>query len=155
MDDVVLVAGDPAEQPAGVTSSSPSRHVVQFQSRNPIWRLSPWHNGSSLYDSYELKAMTHQLNKAVQQASAAASSSPYVSGHLQSPFCRQRLDSIYKQNTKNQKRISGGQAAIDRNPSAGPASARGFVIRLWKKIKHGIFRSKQKNGNTQPKTRRI
>ncbi|KAL6318685.1 hypothetical protein AAG906_001158 [Vitis piasezkii] len=139
--DHVLPAGEPAEQPAGMTHS-PSTYVVQFQTRNPIWRLSPWHNGSTLYDSYELKAVTHQLNKAIQQASTAASSSPYVS-HLKSPFCRQRLDSIYKQATKTQRRISGGQAPHDRNPSAG--RARGFVTRLWKKLKQGLFRSKQKN----------
>ncbi|PQQ20478.1 hypothetical protein Pyn_22277 [Prunus yedoensis var. nudiflora] len=33
---------------------------------SPIWRLSPRHNGSTLYDSYELRAVTHQLNKAIQ-----------------------------------------------------------------------------------------
>lgn len=150
---VIVMGHAPAEQPAaGLTyssSSPPSGHAVQLPTRNPFWRLSPWHNGSVLYDLYELKAVTHQLNKAIQQASAATAptSSPPFASHVNSPYCRQLRDSIYKQNTKMQRRISSGQVvaavACDGSPSAG--GAKGFVTRLWKKLKQGFFRSKQKN----------
>ncbi|KAH6807743.1 Avr9/Cf-9 rapidly elicited protein [Perilla frutescens var. frutescens] len=105
-----------------------------------IWKLSPKHNGSNLLDSYELQAITRQLNHAIR-----ASNSPSTprSFHLKSPFYLHRLDRIYKQNSKTSKKIStskkNGGVSESRTEAKG---TRGFVLRLWNKVKCGLVRGK-------------
>ncbi|KAA8542533.1 hypothetical protein F0562_023685 [Nyssa sinensis] len=95
------------------------------------------HNGSTLYDSYELQAVTKQLNRALNGSNGPLS--PY-SYYLKSPFYRQRWDHIFKENSKTPKRIKCSNAALDVKASVG--GTRGFVMRLWKKVKRGFTRSK-------------
>ncbi|GFZ03521.1 hypothetical protein Acr_16g0001450 [Actinidia rufa] len=104
---------------------------------SPVWRVSPKHNGSTLYDSFELQAVTKQLNKALQGSNGPLS--PY-SLYLKSPYYRQRLDRIYKKNMKKPKSITSRRvesAKVDEK--AGARGNGGFVARLWMKVKRGLL----------------
>ncbi|KDP31321.1 hypothetical protein JCGZ_11697 [Jatropha curcas] len=119
---------------------TPPAHAMK-----PIFRMSPRHNGSTLYDSFELRAVTNQLNKAIQSLNC---SSPTLMSYLKSPFYGQRLDSIYKENAKTPKKIMGSQLArrsIDKRASR--TAGGGLMSRLWKKVKQGLLWSKQRNDN--------
>ncbi|PQQ20470.1 hypothetical protein Pyn_22269 [Prunus yedoensis var. nudiflora] len=117
---------------------------------SPIWRLSPRHNGSTLYDSYELRAVTHQLNKAIQ---ASKASSPHYMYCFNSPFYTQGLSRVSKQNVETPKRIlcqqqlSCAAATADKKPSTRPprAASMGFVTRAWRKVKQGFLKNKPGN----------
>lgn len=130
--------------PRGSPTSTDSPAEKQLSmTLNPIWRISPRPNGSTLFDSYELQAVTHQLNKAMQ----GTTGSPTYINYIKSPFYRQRLGQIYKENAKTPKKIVCSQAPfsdIDRKVNMR-ASTRGFVARLWKKVKKGLLRNNQKN----------
>lgn len=105
---------------------------------NPLWRLSPWHNGSTLYDAYELRAVTHQLNRAVQGSNHSLVS-PF---NMVSPFCQQRLESMYKENAKPSKRISYCKYACSSQDNRGGLRGnRGIIMRLWKKLKRGFIKN--------------
>lgn len=103
---------------------------------NPIWKFSPTDkaHGSNLYDSYELQAVTKQLNRAIH----GGPFSPY-SYYLKSPFCRKGLNRIRRENANTPKTISC--ARLDGDLKASTRATRGFVLRLWKKVKHGFVRS--------------
>lgn len=130
------------------SSRTPQTHA-QFWTLSPIKNLkvSPKHDGSTLYDSFELRAITHQLNKAIQASNV--SSPPYLCHLKNSPFYRQQLGHIYKKNAKTSRRASSSLPACavhdkrmsmaDTNEGSG-----GFVTRLWKKVKQGLLRNKQK-----------
>lgn len=99
---------------------------------------SPKHNGSNLLDSYELQAITRQLNRAIRVSNGH--SSPH-SFHLKSPFYLHRLDRIYKENSKTSKKISSSK----KNGGVGDSrieakGTRGFVLRLWNKVRCGLVR---------------
>ncbi|KAJ4713155.1 putative ATP-binding cassette sub-family D member 4 [Melia azedarach] len=119
--------------------------VEKQRSTSPFWRLSPRHNGSTLYDSYELQAVTRQINKAM--LGSTGFNSPTYLRFMNSPFYRHRLDRIYRENEKTPKRIVCSivtGATIGRKVSmrgTRPATA-GFVTKLWKKVK-GLLRNKQ------------
>jgi hypothetical protein len=106
---------------------------THFWAVSPILKLSPKHGGSTLYDSFELRAITHQLNKAIQGS--------------KSPFYHQQLDRIriHRENVKTPRRISLSardnkkMSMTDTSEGSG-----GFVTRLWKKVKQGLLRNKQK-----------
>lgn len=122
-------AGSPAEKQLSVNL-------------NPIWRISPRPNSSTLFDSHELQAVTHQLNKAMQ----GTTGSPTYMNYIKSPFYRRRLGQIYKENAKTPKKIVCSQVPfgnLDRMVNTR-AATRGFVARLWKKVKQGLFRNNQK-----------
>lgn len=114
----------------------------------PILTPSPRCNGSTLYyDSFELRAVTNHLNKAMQSLNT---SSPTLISFLKSPFYSHYLDSIHKRNAKTPKMIMGSQftrRSLDCKASrAGTTAARGgFIRRLWKKVKQGVLRNKQGN----------
>lgn len=59
------------------SSRTPQTHA-QFWTLSPIKNLkvSPKHDGSTLYDSFELRAITHQLNKAIQASKCVFSTIP-------------------------------------------------------------------------------
>lgn len=111
---------------------------------SPIWKLTPGnHSGkrSNLYDSYELQAVTKQLNRAIRGSKSPLS--PYSYYMKSSPFCSKRMNCIFGNNATTTKRISGLQlnaATYDLNMNE--KGNRGIVLRLWKKIKYGLTRSK-------------
>ncbi|ESW27245.1 hypothetical protein PHAVU_003G185900 [Phaseolus vulgaris] len=118
----------------------------------PTRRLNIEYNGSDLYDSFEFKQMTLQLNKAIQTSKASSptyqemahklnkaiqgsnASSPSYVFHINSPFYRRHLKRIYKQNTKTPRRISSPKVPDKRACTRGPRE-KGFVTRLWFKVK--------------------
>ncbi|PON68950.1 hypothetical protein PanWU01x14_092670 [Parasponia andersonii] len=108
--------------------------------------LSPNYKGSSLYDSYELQAVVHQLNKAIQGSKAF--SPPYIY-NLKSPFYRKRLNRIYRENRESPKtltcsNLSSSTTLDDITSNRGAwMVTRGVVTRLWEKVKRGLQRSKQ------------
>ncbi|GKV35545.1 hypothetical protein SLEP1_g43800 [Rubroshorea leprosula] len=123
-----------------------SRPSADFQPLNLFLKMSPRHNGSTLYDSFELQAVTCQLNKAMQMSLA---SSPTYIRYLQSPLYSQRLDHIRKENANATKKVSYPQVTS----TTGNRKARtketeivtgGIVARLWKKVKHGVLKNKKK-----------
>lgn len=121
-----------------------STTYFHFQPLTPIWRLSPCNSGSTLYDSYELRAVSHQLNRALQGSQAPPSLYFHPSN---SPFhnpYRRCLDHMYRENAKTPKRITGSQLVgetVDAKPSS--QSTRGFIPQLWKKLKRTFLRSKK------------
>lgn len=115
---------------------SPPR--TQFISISPIWKLTPRHNRSTLYyDSFELRAVARQLNKAIQGTNV---SSP--------PFHRRQLDRIHKERNIARKVLTyqPGCSALDKKPSMKSTNqpTKGFVARLWKKVRKGLFRNDHK-----------
>ncbi|XAR49993.1 hypothetical protein NMG60_11004190 [Bertholletia excelsa] len=127
---------DARQQTEGPGGALPLAGVV-----SPVWKLSPnhKHGGSILYDSFELKAMTKQLNKAILGSNAPIS--PY-SYYLKSAFHRQRLDRIYREGANGAGRISSRRR--DDNVAVDAKCPKGFVARLWKVVKRGLLRSGQK-----------
>lgn len=128
-----------------MSSTTTQAHQPHTITASPIWRLSPRHNGSTLYDSFELRAVTQQLNRAIQ--GSKASSSPHYMHCFNSPFYREGLDRIRKASIKTPKRILCSQVSCattrDRKPSTG--STKGFVSRAWNKVKEGFVRNEQRN----------
>ncbi|CAJ1944171.1 unnamed protein product [Sphenostylis stenocarpa] len=115
-------------------------------------RINIEYNGSDLYDSFEFKQMILQLNEAIQTSKASSptyqemahklnkaiqgsnASSPAYVFHINSPFYRRHLKRIYKQNTKTPRRISSPKVP-DKRACTGGTRERGFVSRLWLKVK--------------------
>ncbi|OMO53188.1 hypothetical protein CCACVL1_28821 [Corchorus capsularis] len=127
-------------------TSPPFSHL---QTLNPIARLSPRNNGSTLYDSYELRAVTYQLNKAMQRSSG---SSPAYLCYLKSPFYSEKLVRANRENTRAPKRVLCSHltcATISRNESNNRAKevTRGFAAKLWNKLKLGLLRSITQRNN--------
>lgn len=92
-------------------------------------------NGSNLLDSFELQAITQQLNSAIR-ASNGLSSSPRLSYLMKSPFYLSRLDRIHKENAKMSKKISCSKRDFGEGRSGKDAKgARGFVLLIWNKVK--------------------
>ncbi|KAI5569006.1 hypothetical protein POPTR_012G066250v4 [Populus trichocarpa] len=121
----------------------PPTHV-HLQTLKPIFRVSPHGSGSTLYDSYELRAVTNQLNQAMQGYNGA----PNLLSFLKSPFYSQRLDRTYRQNSKSPKGITYPKLAhvsFDRKASTtGTKSASGSLVsRLWQKVRKELSRTKQ------------
>lgn len=104
-----------------------------------MFRLSPRHNGSDLYDSFELQAVAKQLNRALVKASAG-SFSPKSSGVLKSPFYSKCLGGVYKQNAKASRRISCSQI---RDEAVENRADCGIFLRFWNMAKKGFQRSKR------------
>lgn len=130
-------ASNQAKQPAIGTSTL---------TMSPICSLSPNYKGSALYDSYELQAVVHQLNKAIQGSKAF--SPPYIY-NLKSPFYRKGLNRIYRENKESPKTLTcsnlSSATTLDSKSSNTGAwvVTRGVVTRLWKKVKQGLLRNKQ------------
>lgn len=128
-------------------SSKGSQNNGQSEAMSPALRFSPKYNGSILYDSYELRAVTKQINKAIQGSKVF---SPRYLCSLRSPFYRQQLNRIYKESTNTPKRIlcpRDSCKTLDNQPSNKGAMGitRGVVTWMWKKVKHGFMRNRQRN----------
>lgn len=116
--------------------TSPPR--TQFISISPIWKLTPRQNQSALYyDSFELRAVARQLNKAIQGSNVSPP-----------PFHRRQLDRIHKERNMTRKVLTyqTGCLALDKKPSMKSTNqpTKGFVARLWKKVWKGWFRNDNK-----------
>lgn len=124
----------------------------------PTKRLKFQYNGSDLYDSFEFREMTQQLNKAIQTSNASSpaykemthqlnkaikgsnASSPAYATHLNSRLYQRQLNRIYKENSKTPRRVLGPQVP-DERACGGGTREQGFVSRLWLKVK-GLLRKK-------------
>lgn len=135
----------------------------------PTRRHNFQYNGSDLYDSFEFKQMTIQLNKAFENSSASSpacqemkhklnktihssgASSPAYVFHLNSPFYRHHLNRIYKESNKTPRVISCPRVA-DKQASGRGIRVKGFVTRLWLKVKKGLLWEKHESeeGRNQP-----
>ncbi|XVF08990.1 hypothetical protein REPUB_Repub07fG0051600 [Reevesia pubescens] len=120
-----------------------------LQTLNPISRLSPRDNGSTLYDSFELRAVTYQLNKAMQRSSG---SSPAYLCYLKSPLYSKCLDGVNREYSRAPKRVLCSHltcATINRNACNRRTKevTRGFAAKLWNKVKQGLLRSNIKQMN--------
>lgn len=127
------------------------------QTLSPLLMLSPHHNGSNLLDSFELRAVTRQLKKAMLGSSG---SSPIYLNRINSPFYRHRLDCIYREHAKTPRRIICSKTSEDnlsRKVSARGTrlASGGFVTRLWKKVKQGLLWNKQRKESVSDKVYRI
>ncbi|KAK9090861.1 hypothetical protein Sjap_024038 [Stephania japonica] len=122
---------------------TPYHHHHQKQPLTPTRKLSPWNGASTLYyDSYELRAVTQQLNATIKNTSVASRSSllsPRVSPcRLKYPtrFPLWRcLDRMYEENARKgrQRRVVGCGAV---NTAANHENKKSlFIPRLWSKIK--------------------
>jgi hypothetical protein len=135
----------------------------------PTRRHNFQYNGSDLYDSFEFKQMTIQLNQAIENSNASSPAcqemkhklnkaihgsnalSPAYVFHLNSPFYRHHLNSIYKQSNKTPRRISCPQVE-DRQACGRGTGEKGFVTRLWLKVKKGLLWKKHEGeeGRNKP-----
>ncbi|KAK4436988.1 hypothetical protein Salat_0032700 [Sesamum alatum] len=115
------------------------RNEMDSKPRNPalspiIWRFSPNPNGSNLLDSYELQAVTRQLNRAIRASHGLPTSSASPS-----PFYLHCLNKIYRENAKTSRKISTSGS----NNDDVATGTRGFAVRLWKRIKRRLMRGNQ------------
>lgn len=115
-----------------------------FLSSSPFMKhCSPRQRGA-LYDSFELLAMTRQLNKAIQGSGTTASSSPPFKFIPNSSFYKLQVNQICKENGGSRRRVSTYQllpgAMPEKRHGINEGGAPGFVARLWKKVKQGLSR---------------
>ncbi|XVF54408.1 hypothetical protein PTKIN_Ptkin05aG0178000 [Pterospermum kingtungense] len=127
-----------------------SPNYSRLRNLNPNTRLSPRKNGSTLYDSYELRAVTYQLNRAMHRSSG--SSPAYLCYLKSSPFYSQCLDRVNRENSTAPKRVLCSHltcATINRNASSRRTKevTRGFAARLWNKVKQGLLWSNNRQRN--------
>ncbi|KAL2322096.1 hypothetical protein Fmac_026475 [Flemingia macrophylla] len=120
----------------------------------PTRRLNIEYHGSDLYDSFEFKQMTLQLNEAIQTSKASSptyqemkhrhklnkaiqgfnGSSPSLVFHLNSPFYRRHLKRIYRESKKAPRRISSPKLP-EKGACERGTREKGFVRRMWLKVK--------------------
>uniref|UniRef100_A0A3Q7GXK7 Uncharacterized protein n=1 Tax=Solanum lycopersicum TaxID=4081 RepID=A0A3Q7GXK7_SOLLC len=111
------------------------------------FKFSHRHNGSELFDSFELQQVVKQLNLALIKASAE-SSSPITSAVLNSPFYTKCLGGSYKQNAKSSRtrRISYSQIGVENTADCKSTGINCIFLRFWNMAKQGFFRGKPKPG---------
>lgn len=107
-----------------------------------IYELSPNYNGSNLLDSYELKAITRQLNRAIRASNGASSPRSF---YLKSPFHVNRLKQMYKENAKAKKISCPRTSDRVRESTKESEGSRGFMLKLWQKVKRGLIGGKRFN----------
>ncbi|OVA00769.1 hypothetical protein BVC80_9083g61 [Macleaya cordata] len=120
---------------------TPTSYYLNFKPlTTPIWKLSPRNGGSTLYDSYELRAVTQQLNRTIRCSQTCSSTYP---SQLKSPFVpfERRLDRIYKENAKTPKRVVCSRSVGGAISKAKLGKTKSFIPRLWKKVKRTFLRS--------------
>ncbi|KAF9608809.1 hypothetical protein IFM89_011847 [Coptis chinensis] len=115
---------------------------IRFQAQPPTWKLSPWNGGSTLYDSYELRAVTQQLNRTIQGSQTMYSPCPNHVKYIY-PF-RGYLDRLYKENAKTPKQVTRSKAdgSIIEDDKSTSNTKRNFMPRWWRRFKL-TFRSKK------------
>lgn len=115
----------PAKSPPAITQS-------------PIWKLTPGNNSSkmsNLYDSYELQAVSKQINRAIRGSKSPLS--PYSYYMNLTPY-RSRQSSCL-----TTKRICYPQLeSKTHNPQLNCKGNRGILSRIWRRIKARLANSK-------------
>lgn len=149
-----------------IHSSSLMENIEKKKAVDSTQRLNFQYNGSDLYDSFEFKQITIQLNEAIQTSNASSpasqemthklnkfirgssASSPARPFHLNSPFYRHHLNRIYKESSKTPRRISGPQPqeVPDKRTCRRGAREKGFVTCLWMRVKKSLFGKKHESG---------
>ncbi|KAK7265846.1 hypothetical protein RJT34_33470 [Clitoria ternatea] len=150
-------------------SSSFMENPKKEEAVAPTRRPNFQYNGSDLYDSFEFKQMTLQLNEAIQTWKGSSpsyqemtqkvnkviqgsnASSPAYVFHLNSPFYRRHLNRIYRESTKTPRRISSPQLT-DKRACRREIKEQSFVTRLWLKVKRGLLGKKHETeeGRNRP-----
>lgn len=144
-------------------SLNSSMEIAEKEVRTtPTGKINIQYNGSDLYDSFEFREMTHQLNNAMQISPSPAyqemrkkyqmnkaiqgpnAMSPSYLFHLNSPLYRHRLNRIFKESARTPRRISG-QKAADKGAGRRGTRVKGFVARLWMKVKQGLMGNNQES----------
>lgn len=112
---------------------TPAPYIYVQATRTPSW-LTPSRGGSTLYDSYELKAVTQQLNRTIHHSQVMYS--PYATHtKFTYPF-RGYLDRVYQENASTPKRITGtGGASSTIGDALNLKGRRKFMPYMWKKLK--------------------
>ncbi|KAK6787640.1 hypothetical protein RDI58_016165 [Solanum bulbocastanum] len=112
------------------------------------FKFSHRHNGSELFDSFELQEVVKQLNLALVKASAE-SSSPITSAVLNSPFYTKCFGGSYKQNAKasRTRRISYSQIGVENRADCRSAEINSIFLRLWNMAKQGFSRGKRNHSS--------
>ncbi|KAK7292178.1 hypothetical protein RIF29_07934 [Crotalaria pallida] len=123
----------------------------------PTRRPNFQYNGSDLYDSFEFRQMTQQLNKAIQTSNASSpahhlnkairgsnASSPFYVFQLNSPFYQRQLNRIYRENSTPPPRRILGPRAPDKQACGIGTTEKGFVTRVWLKVK-GLLKNKNES----------
>lgn len=129
-----------------VKKTSKKKKIANSQmSPPPIEKANSSCNGSTLlYDSFELQAVTRQLNKAMAIGSTTAFSPTYLS-YIKSPFYRQRLNRLHKENSKIPKiELQPANFETEDRRNKGKPTA-GVVQKLWKTFKQRLQRYKKAN----------
>lgn len=96
-------------------------------------------NVSNLYDYQELQAMIGHINKATHFSPNVISSSYSKRRLINSPFYRQRLNQIYKDDIGSTKRITWQQTNEIDTKRRGMNSNASIGWKLWRKIKQGFM----------------
>lgn len=106
--------------------------------QSPIWKLTPGNNSSkmsSLYDSYELQAVSKQINRAIGGSKSPLS--PYSYYINLTPYCSKRSSCL------TTKRICHPRLECrTHNAQMNCKGNGGILSRLWKRIKAGLTSSK-------------
>lgn len=106
--------------------------------QSPIWKITPGNNSSkmsNLYDSYELQAVSKQINRAIRGSKSPLS--PYSYYMNLTPYCSKRSSCLAT------KRIRYPQLeSKTHNPKMNSNGNRGTFSRIWKRIKAGLANSK-------------
>ncbi|WOH05329.1 hypothetical protein DCAR_0624745 [Daucus carota subsp. sativus] len=105
--------------------------------QSPIWKLTPGNSSSkmsNLYDSYELQAVSKQINRAIRGSKSPLS--PYSYYINLTPYCSRRSS------RPTTKRICYPQSeSRTLNPKMNSKGNGGLFSRLWKRIKSGLTNS--------------
>ncbi|KAL4184344.1 hypothetical protein AMTRI_Chr10g225130 [Amborella trichopoda] len=90
---------------------------------------------SVLFDSYELKAVSHELNRALRRAQGLASPYPYMP-HGKSTFTSYTrcMGFLYGRQGKARKQVTYKMARSEKSVSQVGEKAQGLWPRLWKKL---------------------
>ncbi|KAJ0833944.1 hypothetical protein HanRHA438_Chr16g0738261 [Helianthus annuus] len=106
---------------------SPPKHPPSIPTTTLI---SPTTPVSNLYDSYEFRAISKQLNRAIKGSNSPLS--PYSFYLKSTPFYSKQVRRICGPNTRNR--------VLSTKMEDSPRS-KGFVWRLWAKVKGSFIRS--------------
>ncbi|KAM7267318.1 hypothetical protein ACFE04_009484 [Oxalis oulophora] len=104
---------------------------------NVLWQLSPRQSGSTLYDSYEFRAMTNHLTKAIQKQATSTGNSSTINIYDD----QQKADRnwMYQEKSKRSVKkimcsdISCVTETDNNNNSFTRRSSKGFAARFWRK----------------------
>ncbi|KAG9439825.1 hypothetical protein H6P81_019990 [Aristolochia fimbriata] len=123
----------------------PTTNHLQAQPLTPSWRFSPWHEGkgSTLYDSYEFRAVTKQLNQVLQGTEITKTPCP---SYIRSSYpLRRCLSRLYKENAKAPRQVTCPvvNASQLQRQTCNRKGRRSIIPRLWKQLRKNFLRSNE------------